>query len=305
MSRFPMHVFTPLSRAERRAFAAHYREHLRRRDGVPDLSTYTFSAREPQLREFEANPIRRTGAPIVDQAVFDRNANERDVAGDGLDAPTLWAIVAARMNRHEQYAIQYLESLGRYAGGDPDDPTTYIDIEERYHGRLLNDALRTLGLEPGWRPPTRMTRFMLRQIVRLPRFLSDMTVLCAEIVGVASFMLLRERAAVLFADQPAPAQRLQHALSQLLVDEIGHVYYLRSRLGPVRLFLARMLLPVIARAIVKDVPEASRLFGWKELIARMLDPGTVAAAAAACDGAVPLEYQADPPPAAAPLAARA
>lgn len=305
MPRFPMNVFTPLSRAERQAFLTHYREHLRRRDGVPDTTTYTFSVREPMVREFEANPVVRTGEPIVDQAVFDRNANEQDVADEGLDEATLWAVLAARMNRQEQYAIQYLESRGRYAGGSPEDPTTYIDIEERYHGRLLNDALRTLGLEPRWRPPPRLTRFMLRQIVRLPRFLSDMTVLCGELIGVASFMLMRERAAVLFADQPAPAQRLQYLLTQLLVDEVGHVYYLRSRLGPVRLYLARLLLPVIANAILKDIPEAERLFDRNELLARMLDPEMVAVASAACEDALSLEYQPDPRPAGAPLDAGA
>lgn len=305
MPMFPMHVFTPLTRAERRAFVAHYREYLRRRDGVPDTTTYTFSVRESVVRTFEENPVVRAGEPIVDRAVFDRNANEQDVADEGLDEATLWAILAARMNRQEQYAIQYLEGRGQYAGGSPEDPTTYIDIEERYHGRLLDDALRTLGLEPRWRPPPRLTRFMLRQIIRLPRFVSDMTVLCGEIIGVASFMLLRERAAVLFADQPAPAQRVQSLLTQLLVDEIGHVYYLRSRLGPVRLLLARLLLPVIARSMLKDVPEAVRLFGRKQVLARILDPAVVGVAAAACDDALSLEYQPNPGSRAAPLDAGA
>ncbi len=291
MPRFPRHVFTPLTRAERGAFVAHYREYLRRRDGVPDTTTYTFSVREPEFREFEENPVVRTGEPLVDPAVFDRNANEQDVADEGLDEATLWAVTAARMNRHEQYAIRYLEARGRYAGGDPEEPTTYIDIEERYHGRLLNDALRTLGLEPRWRPPSPLTRFMIRQIIRLPRFFSDVTVLCGEIIGVASFMLLRERAAALFADQAAPAQRLQYLLTQLLADEIGHVYYLRSRLGPVRLRLAWLLLPVIARSMIKDIPEVVRLFGREELLTRILDPHVVGTASAACEGALSLEYQ--------------
>ena len=59
MPMFPMHVFTPLTRAERQAFVEHYREYLRRRDGVPDTTTYTFSVRESVVRTFEENPVVR------------------------------------------------------------------------------------------------------------------------------------------------------------------------------------------------------------------------------------------------------
>ena len=67
-------------------------------------------------------------------------------------------------------------------------------------------------------------------------------------------------------------------------DEVGHVYYLRSHLGPVRLFLARLLLPIIARVMMADLPEGARLFGWEVLYRRILDrdvakvaPGVAAA----------------------------
>lgn len=293
MPRFPSHVFTALTRVERRAFVAHYRKYLRERDGAPDLTTYTLTLRESALRAIEHRGVRR-GDASIDQAVFDRNANEQDVADEGLDEPTLWAVLAARLNRHEQYAIRYLEERGRYVGGDPDDPRTYIDMEERYHGRIMDEALRSLGLEPRWRPPSRLTRFMLRQIVRLPRFISDVTVLCGEIIGVATFMLVRERAAALFAGQPASARRLHALLTEILVDEIGHVYYLRSQLGPVRLALARRLLPVIARVMTRDLPEAVRLFSTEELLARMLDPEVAGAASTTCEGALSLEYEPAP-----------
>lgn len=72
-----------------------------------------------------------------------------------------------------------------------------------------------------------------------------------------------------------------------------------------RLYLARLLLPVIARAMLKDIPEVARLFGHHEVLARMLDPEMVAAASAACADALSLEYQPDPRPAGAPLDAGA
>lgn len=168
--------------------------------------------------------------------------------------------------------------------------TRFFDFRPGYNASFFRRD-QELRHQHGWRPPSPLTRFMIRQIIRLPRFFSDVTVLCGEIIGVASFMLLRERAAALFADQAAPAQRLQYLLTQLLADEIGHVYYLRSRLGPVRLRLARLLLPVIARSMIKDIPEVVRLFGREELLTRILDPHVVGTASAACEGALSLEYQ--------------
>lgn len=269
---FPVSVFTAQAPAARAAYIRSYLEWLRALDGVPDIHTFTSSVRERLFAEIEANPVRCDGAPPVDPARFDRNANAQDAADAGLDARTLWAVMAARSSRHEQYAVRYLAAIGRYDDADPDHPQTYIDVQEHYHARLLEDLLRTLGLEPRWRPPPSLSRFMLRQIVRLPPFFSDMSVLCGELVGVAVFSLLREHAARLFGDQPAALARIEHLLDLILIDEVGHVYYLRSRLDQPRLWLSRLMLPIVARVLMSDMPEAERLFGRRELLDRIHQP---------------------------------
>lgn len=269
---FPVNVFLAQTPAARADYVRSYLDWLRALDGVPDIRSFTSSERERLFAEIADDPVRCEGPPPVDPACFDRNANAQDVADAGLDERTLWAVMAARSSRHEQYAVRYLASIGRYDVADPNHPQTFIDVQEHYHARLLEELLRTLGLEPRWRPPPALGRFMLRQIVRLPPWLSDMSVLCGELVGVAVFSLLREHAGRLFGDQPAACARIERLLDLILLDEIGHVYYLRSRLGQGRLWLCRLALPVIARVLMADMPEGERLFGRKALLDRILHP---------------------------------
>lgn len=269
---FPINVFVAQTTTARVAYGESYLHWLRALDGVPDIRTFTSTVRERLFKEIADNPVRWEGPPPVDPACFDRNANDQDAADLGLDPRTLWAVLSARSSRHEQYAVRYLASIGRYDAADPDHPQTYIDVQEHYHARILEELLRTLCLEPRWRPPPALGRFMLRQIVRLPPWLSDMSVLCGELVGVAVFSLLREHAGRLFAEQPTACARIERLLDLILLDEIGHVYYLRSRLGQGRLWLCRLALPLIARVLMADMPEGARLFGYKPLLDRILHP---------------------------------
>lgn len=269
---FPVNVYEALPPAARSAYIQRYVAWLRARDGAPDLRSFTSEVREGLFAALANDPVRCTEPRPVDRARFDQNANAQDRADPDLDERTLWAVMAARSSRHEQYAVRYLASIGRYDDADPLAAQTYIDVQEHYHARLLEELLRTLGLEPRWRPPPPLGRFMLRQIVRLPAWISDLSVLCGELVGVAVFALLREHARRLFGDQPAACARIEHLLDLILIDEIGHVYYLRSRLGPLRLRLCRLALPLIARVLMADMPEGERLFGRRTLLERIQDP---------------------------------
>ena len=111
-----------------------------------------------------------------------------------------------------------------------------------------------------------------------------MNVLCNEVVGVAVFALLREHATRLFADQPPVLARIHEVLDLVLRDEIGHVYFLRSRLGPVRLRLCRLALPLIARVLLADMPEAARVFGGQAFLDRVGAADVLGALPAGAEG---------------------
>lgn len=264
-------VFSALSQSERRQFVKRYRSFLRDRDGTPDFADRKLSRREKLLGEIAADPVRRTGPAVVTQRVYDENAVEREIAVAGLDDWTLWTICLSKCSRMEEYAVRYLDETGRHRAAHADDPYSIIELEESYHGRLLASLLQIVDIKPGWRPPSFITRLTLRAILAVPRALANITVLCGEIIGVATFRLFLDKGRTLCADQPRAKERMELLLKEILVDEIGHVLFLRSHLGPIRLSLSRALLPIIARVLMGDYPEMQRLFG-RRLLDEILNP---------------------------------
>lgn len=265
------HVFSALSRRERQGFVSRYLSFLQARDGTPDFVCRTLSRRETYLAQIAAEPIRRTGPAVVEQRVYDENAVKREIAVEGLSDWTLWSICLSKCSRMEEYAVRYLAESGSNRDASADDPYSLIDLEERYHGRLLASLLQVVDIKPGFRPPSFITRLTLRAILAVPRALANVTVLCGEIIGLATFKLFLEKGRALCADQPLARERIEVLLKEILIDETGHVLFLRSQLGRLRLGLSRVLLPLIARVLIADYPEMERLFG-RRLLDEILSP---------------------------------
>ena len=258
-------AFDPMSAADQSRFRSAYLAYLHARDGTPDLDAQRFDLRERFFAGVDAQPQCWCGPPPVDQRVFDRN-HERRVPERGLDERTLWALATAKTNRAERFGVDFEIA---HNGKPPDaanDPHAYIMIEELYHTRILRDALATIGLTVEIGRPNAVTRAMVNAMVRLPSQMSDVFVLCGEIVGVAIFTLLLEKARALFADQPAVLARIETLFAQIMVDEVGHVHFVRSRLGPARLAVAKRVLPVVVWGVMRDIPELALLCGRDRLM---------------------------------------
>ncbi|MBS3169274.1 hypothetical protein J4210_02215 [Candidatus Woesearchaeota archaeon] len=258
-------IFKPLSREQRSQFLDDYLEHLGQRDGVIDPVQRRFSIREQFFRDVEENPVRRTGALVVDPLVFARN-EDKSYPETGLDEATLWALAVAKTNRAERDGVEYALARTDIKTLPRDDPYSYILIEEFYHTRILSDALSVLGLEMRDLPPPKTTQLLTHSMYHLPKAFSHMTILCSEIVGVAGFRLLADKAQELFSDQPQPLQRITELFQQILVDEVGHVHYARSQLGPVRLAVAEKMLSTVTQRFFEDIPEFELLFGREKLL---------------------------------------
>jgi hypothetical protein len=253
-------AFSPMSQTEQRAFRGAYLRYLEARDGLPDLATQRFSRRELLFAALDAAPCAWVGAPPVDQERFDRN-HARRRPEPNLDAATLWALATAKTNRAERFGVEYSVKHGAPPRDATQDPITYIQIEEFYHTRILKDALAAIGLRVEVGEPSPVVQAMVKAMVHLPKGLADVVVLCGEVTGVVLFSLLLDEARRLFAHQPAALKRIEGLFGQILVDEVGHVHYVRSGLGPAQLTVARRLLPAVAKGVLRDNPELELLLG--------------------------------------------
>lgn len=260
-------TFEPMSAAEQVRFRAAYLSYLQKRDGMPDMESRRFDVREKFFAGIDSAPNLWAGPPPVDQQTFDRNHARKTPEAD-LDEVTLWALATAKTNRAERYGVEYSIVYKGHAHDAAINPHAYIQIEECYHTRILKDALAAIGLRMEVGEPGLSAKAMVRAMVRLPEDYANVVVLCGEIFGVAVFSLLLEKARELFASQPAVLARIESLFGQILVDEVGHVHFVRSGLSPRRLAWARRILPLVAWGVLDEMPELVRLFGRDEIMRR-------------------------------------
>lgn len=261
-------VFQALSKPQKAAFLETYLGHLRRRNGEPVIkpgdANLRFTVREKFFSEIERNPVRRTGEPVMTPDEFAAGETRRKPSA-GHTPAQLWALAVAKANRSERYGVEYglkRTPMSTYA---PNDPMRWIVVEEFYHTRVLEDALNVLGLKMQRLTPHPVTALMVRSMAVLPKPLAYIAIFCGEVAGVAAFRMLLDQARVLFRDQPEALKRIEDCFRQILVDEVGHVHFVRSKLGPMRLWIARKILPLFAHFFLSDMPELSMLLGKKEL----------------------------------------
>jgi hypothetical protein len=246
--------FLSLSNQERTEQAATCLALLRERDGALDFPGRKLSRREAYFESLDrsaswSGPLDREG---LAQAL-------RGGAQTVLDPRTLWLYAACRANEAESYGVEI--EIGRYGRERPDDvpeDQVYLILEEQYHGRILREVCRILGVPPQLPKPRRGLRVLIHLFEYLPDPLRYVGVICGEVLGCVVFELLRENAA-LFAAEPRVEAQLRSLMSEILRDELLHVAFCRTRLGPVRLLVARLLLPWVASFLMREVPELAQL----------------------------------------------
>lgn len=256
-------AFKQLTAAERAEFKAAYVKYLHERNGVPDFEAHTSTKREEFFREIDGNPVLASKGALLDQASVRRNQLLPEPEA-GIDERTLWAVCTANANLTEDYGVNYGFQVKKMA--DPREPYSWIQIEENYHTRLLADAVRTLGVEMVKYPPKFTTRQLLHVLVQLPYYFSNVLIFCAEACGIVVFRDLQYKARELFADEPEALKRIDSLFDQIMIDEVGHLRWVHSRLGQFRLNITKWILPWVARAFFRDLPDVCRLLDRDNLL---------------------------------------
>jgi hypothetical protein len=259
--------FRILTQEARKRHLAAYLHFLRINDGNVDFERWLLTHRERYLEGVRLEPVRsRRG---VDLATFERNVRSHG-SGD-LEPWMAWLVVAAKANIGESYGVdrelQWITSA--QAARTMDELHLRMLMQERYHSQILQEVCRTIGVEVQTPLPNWNQRVLIQIIMRLPDSIRWALVICAEVVGSTVFEILL-RNCVLFSDEPEVEERLRSLLGEIRRDEVLHVAYLRARLSPIGLAIARWLSPVIARGALVDLPQLAALGATRcDLLRRM------------------------------------
>jgi hypothetical protein len=250
-------VFEPVPARSRRERLAEYGAFLRERDGEPDLVGRTLSRREAATASFESSPLRYAGR--FPSSVFEAQYRRFDPARPTPPEVAL-LLVFVKINANEAYAVERVTHR-RHDGDELSAQLTrLVLLEERYHTRLLLSATVLFGVrvtEPAL--PVATTRAIVAGIADLPEIASRPVTLAGEIIGVLTFLRLVGAVRRVFRDQPEIRDALEERVTEVLIDEVGHMSLNRLLAAPGTFAALRAILPVVALGTRRALPEAEAL----------------------------------------------
>jgi hypothetical protein len=236
---------------------ADYLRFLERRNGsVATSGAYPY--REAWLLAADGSPVRHRGE--LKASDFERGFAKLDEDAD----PALLALLAfVKVNAGEAYGVEVVRKRRdpRLSQGLFDHVLRVLGNEETYHTRILLGATYQFGLTPPrapFRPPLAL-RALIGTLAYSPRALFHPVLLGAEVAGVYTFDWMLQKTSALFADQPELRDSLEARLTEILIDEVGHVSFNRLAVGPTGTALARALVAKVADVSGQITPELRRL----------------------------------------------
>jgi hypothetical protein len=250
-------ILEPIPAAERLEKLHAYEAFLIERDGFADFDAGTLARREIAIARMEASPLRYRGP--FDVALFAKQYRRFDPRL-ATPAEMLLLLVFVKTNANEAYGVEQAEK--RPPSGDPlrDRLEQLVLLEERYHTRLLLGASASFGVaisEPI--APTPTTRGIVYGIAELPEAAARPVLLAGEILGIVTFLRLIEAVRRVLAHQPELRDALEERVTEVLIDEIGHMSLNRLLAGTGTFAALRAMLPALAIATRGQLREAEAL----------------------------------------------
>jgi hypothetical protein len=169
-------------------------------------------------------------------------------------------LVFVKINSNEAYGVERVRH--RFARGDDlgAQLLRFMLLEEGYHTRLLLSAAALFGLrirEPVL--PARIVRAITAGIAELPDVASRPVLLTSEIVAIVTFLRLIGAVRRVFRAHPAVRDALEERVTEVLIDEVGHLSLNRLLAFPSTFAAVRGLLPIITLGTHGALPEAEVL----------------------------------------------
>jgi hypothetical protein len=251
-------VFSPIPQSLRRERLEAYAAFLAERDGEPDFERRTLAKREAAAASFEATPLRYDG-PFA-AALFEDQHRRYD-GRRPTSAEVALLLIFAKINANEAYGV---DRVTRKARPDGDDLRAHIErlvlLEEVYHTRLLLSATGIFGVrvtEPAL--PTAVTRAIVAGIADLPEIAARPITLAGEIMGILTFHRLIGGVRRVLGAHPEVRDALEERVTEVLIDELGHMSFNRLLAGPGAFSALRPLVALFALGTRGALPEAEAI----------------------------------------------
>jgi hypothetical protein len=250
-------LFSPLTTDAQRAHRREYRQFLTERDGLLDIEKRTLSRREEGMLRY-TRPLSRVRD--IDRALFHQQRVRFD-AKRRTPSEVLLLLALVKLNEGEAYGVsQTFDYVKRQTASDPDQLELLLHIEEDYHTRILLSSAVPYGVEIS-EPvkPTFTFRTLIAGIAHAPELISRPLILAGEIMGTLTFLNVLHLARETLKHDPELRDAIEERLTDVLIDEIGHISFNRMLLGPGGLARTRLLLPLVAEGIAHAMPVLSAI----------------------------------------------
>jgi hypothetical protein len=203
-----------------------YAAYLEERDGAPDFERRILTARERDTARLEASPACWDGP--FDTALFERHLRGYDRSAPAPREMQL-LLCMVKINANEAYGVERLrDSKPLREDGVVGWLHRVVLLEETYHTRLLLSAARLFGVTVGEpAAPALLTRAIVGTVAAMPGPLARPVTLAGEVIGIATFLRLIGAVRRVFANRPELRDALEERVTEVLVDEIGHMSFNR------------------------------------------------------------------------------
>jgi hypothetical protein len=246
-------LFAPMPIEVRREQRSAYHAFIADRDGEVDVNRRTLARRETSMRRFEA-PLARLRS--MDEQAF----SSQYIGFDPRRPPSpemLLLLALVKVNAAEAFGVHTMFGhVMKRVFEDEDDIELRLLIEETYHTRILLSSACLYGIEVNapYVPPSAL-RILIGGIAYTPESIARPLTLASEILGTLLFANLLTCARHVLKDDPELRDSIEERITEVLVDEIGHMSFNRTCLGPLGLAQTRLILPLIAKGLSGFTPE--------------------------------------------------
>jgi hypothetical protein len=115
-----------------------------------------------------------------------------------------------------------------------------------------------MEVQAPYTPPMAL-RALIGGIAHTPELLSRPLTMASEIFGTLSFLKLLVAARHILKHDPELRDAVEERLTEVLIDEIGHIAFNRMCLGRAGLAQVRAVLPLVAGGLRNAMPELRAL----------------------------------------------